>query len=67
MSADDEDLEEIDDDEEEDEEGSDGEDLSQPGKAPRESLVVEGGRTRRRALFADGAITGPDAGVGPWL
>ena len=53
------DAEESDDGEEEsDEEGG-----PEPKQAPQESLIVEGGRTRRRALFADHSPSGREAGV----
>lgn len=51
--------------ESEEEEESDGEGGAEPRQAPQESLVVEGGRTRRRALFASDATPGREPGAGP--
>lgn len=52
---------------EESDEEDEGEDSGEEGplssrQAPQESLVVEGGRTRRRALFAEGPSAPADAG-----
>lgn len=49
----------------EEEEESDGEGGPEPKQAPLESLVVEGGRTRRRALFAGRPTPDTAAGVRP--
>ena len=47
------------------EEESDGEGGPEPKQALLESLVVEGGRTRRRALFAGGPTPDTAAGMRP--
>ena len=51
------DAEESDEEEDSDEEG-----LPESRQAPQERLVQEGGRTRRRALFADDATAAADSG-----
>jgi len=50
------------DEEEEEEEDSDEEGLPESRQAPQQRLIQEGGRTRRRALFADETTADADSG-----